>query len=342
MTLGDWLREWLTAEYGVEVGMTREELLTQSKVPGRTVETYESIIRVHMLPKIGDIPLQRLRTTHLRQYFDVVGRKLVANTCQVHYILLQSALEAAVNERLVEDNVARRMTGKPSKTRGEDSQEEATKHCWEPHEAQRFLAAAHNAGPQWAALFTLALDTGMRKGELCGLKWEDIDWGAEALTVRRSLARASRRPIYGPTKGRRLRTIQLMPDTLALLKAHRVHQLEIRLAAGPAYHDHGLVFAKEPSPRRRDTLGCPLQSNNLGQREFAQLIEAAGVKRIKFHGLRHTCATMLLSAGHPPYEVSKRLGHRDTATTLEIYAHVLPAANAAIVDTLRRGLGFSD
>lgn len=60
MTLGDWLREWLTAEYGVEVGMTREELLTQSKVPGRTVETYESIIRVHMLPEIGDIPLQRL------------------------------------------------------------------------------------------------------------------------------------------------------------------------------------------------------------------------------------------------------------------------------------------
>jgi len=105
--------------------------------------------------------------------------KLVANTCQVHYILLQSALEAAVNERLVEDNVARRMTGKPSKTRGEDSQEEATKHCWEPHEAQRFLAAAHNAGPpNGLPLFTLGrLDTGMRKGELCGLKWEDIDWG---------------------------------------------------------------------------------------------------------------------------------------------------------------------
>ena len=130
------------------------------------------------------------------------------------------------------------------------------------------------------------------------------------------------------------------PETMDALKAHKKHQAEVRLAAGSAYHNHGLVFAKEPSRNRTDTLGCPLQSNNIGQREYAKIIEAAGVKPIKFHGLRHTCATLLLQSGAKPYEVSERLGHRDVATTMEIYAHVLPSAETALVDLMRKGLGF--
>jgi integrase len=339
MTVKDWLEEWFTAVYGVAVDASREELLTGSRVPGRTVETYASIINVHLIPALGSVQLQRLRTTHVRKYFDDVGKRLEMSTCQVHYILLQSALEAAVQEELVTANVARRMTGKPRKNR-EDSHEEAMVHCWDYDEAQAFVSAARDCGPQWAALAMLAIDSGMRKGELCGLHWPDIDWDAGTVIVRRSLTRASRNPLYGPTKGRRLRTLKLMPETMAALKAHKKHQAEVRLAAGPAYHNHGLVFAKEPSRNRTDTLGCPLQSNNIGQREYAKIIEAAGVKPIKFHGLRHTCATLLLQSGAKPYEVSERLGHRDTATTMEIYAHVLPSAEAALVDLMRKGLGF--
>jgi integrase len=344
ITLGDWLCEWFAAKYGVEIGAPREELLTQSRVPGRTADSYESIIRVHILPRsISHIPLQRLRTTHLRLYFDDVGKTLSESTCHKHYIILQSALEAAVREKLIPENVARLMTGKPNgRAMREDLTSEAIIHCWTVDEVQRFLQATRGAGLQWETFFTVALDTGMRRGELCGLKWEDIDWSAGTITVRRSLTRAGRDPIFGPTKGKRLRTIPVLPDTLTLLRAHRVRQLEIRLAAGPAYHDHGLVFAKEPSPRRQDTLGCPLQANNIGQREFTQLIKAAGVKPIKFHGLRHTSATMLLSAGHPPYKVSERLGHRDVATTQEIYAHVLPQDKDELLETLSKGLGFSE
>jgi len=100
----------------------------------------------------------------------------------------------------------------------------------------------------------------------------------------------------------------------------------MRMANRTTYTDHALVFAKEWADVQRygATLGQPLQSNNLGQREYARLIKAAGVRPIKFHGLRHTCATLLLQAGQPVHVVAERLGHKKVEMTLNIYAHVLP------------------
>jgi integrase len=117
-------------------------------------------------------------------------------------------------------------------------------------------------------------------------------------------------PVFGPTKTGRPRTISLSSAIIALLRTHRQHQRELRMANRPHYHDHDLVFAKEWSDlqRRTDCLGGPLQINNLGQREYATLIKAAAVKPIKFHGLRHTCATLLLKAGTPVHVVSERVG----------------------------------
>jgi len=116
------------------------------------------------------------------------------------------------------------------------------------------------------------------------------------------------------------------------------------MANRTAYHDHGLVFAKEYGDvrRRADKLGHPLQSNNLGERSFARLCEAAEVRRITFHGLRHTCATLLLAAGEPVHVVSERLGHSDVSITLNNYAHVLKAHERSAADrmaTLLHGAG---
>jgi integrase len=133
--------------------------------------------------------------------------------------------------------------------------------------------------------------------------------------------------VFGTTKTKTARTIELAAETLTLLKTHKAHQAEVKIKNRLVYHDLGLIFAKEWTDvsRQHDVLGDPLQVNNIGQRQFARLIKAANVKRIKFHGLRHTTATLMLSAGVPAHVVQRRLGHRKIEMTLGIYAHALPS-----------------
>ncbi|NMA62252.1 MAG: site-specific integrase, partial [Firmicutes bacterium] len=159
-------------------------------------------------------------------------------------------------------------------------------------------------------------ETGMRKGEICGLKWEDVDLVARRLAVKRTLLRASPEPILGPPKNGRSRAIAISPQTASLLKKHKTKQNELKLSVGEAYADKGFVFAKEN--------GDPIQINNFGQRSYTDLIELAGVKNIRFHDLRHTCATLLLAKGVNPKIVQERLGHTDISMTLNRYSHVTP------------------
>ena len=172
----------------------------------------------------------------------------------------------------------------------------------------------------------MALDTGMRKGELGGLRWANVDLDAGKVRIVEQLLKPGPEPVFGPTKTGKPRTVSLAPETVELLRAHKRTQAELKLRNRATYAEHGLVFAKGWSEvrRRTDALGQPLQLNNLGQREFAALIKAANVRRIKFHGLRHTCATLLLQAGQPVHVVSERLGHSKVSMTMEVYAHVLP------------------
>jgi integrase len=183
------------------------------------------------------------------------------------------------------------------------------------------LAAAEAAGPQSSAFFALALDTGARKGELCGLRWADVDLTHATVTITRQLLKPGIQPVFGTPKRDRSRVVDLAPETVARLKIHRRAQTELKLRNRTAYHDLGLVFAKEWGDlhRREDSLGLPLQSNNLGQREFAPVIKAAKVRPITFHGLRHTSATLLLINGEPVHVVSAvwvmRPSRRPSAST---------------------------
>ena len=141
----------------------------------------------------------------------------------------------------------------------------------------------------------------------------------------RQLTQTGTRPVFGPVKNGQARTIDLAPETVQLLLAHKRAQAELKMRNRQCCQDYGLLFAKEWGDLhgRQDSLGLPLQSNNLGQREFARILKAAGVRPITIHGLRHTSAT--LKAGVAPHVVQQRLGHKKITTTLDIYAHALPS-----------------
>ncbi len=334
VSVGRWLREWL------------EDCVKPPMKSPRTYERYRSIVEAHLIPALGKVPLQKLRGSQIRRYFDDCENKLDRSTLALHCTVLNGALDVAVEDGLLRSNPLASLKRKPKRKTYQDdleAQEEIIENCWEAEDARKFLETAQAAGPQWAAFFALALDTGMRKSELCGLMWRDVDWSEGTVTVRQQLARSPRGepPAFAVTKGRQARRIYIAPETLRLLREHRKRQAEVRLASGGKYRDFGLVFAKEPGARVWRP-GYPLQANNLGERIFANLIEMAKVKRIKFHGLRHTCATLLLNNRVPVHYVSRRLGHKDELTTLRIYAHVLVSADKQFVGELAQLIGLGN
>ena len=147
-----------------------------------------------------------------------------------------------------------------------------------------------------AAFYTLALETGMRKAELCGLKWGDVDFEACTVRVVRQLVRMGKEPTFKAPKSKSgTRTIDISPEVAELLDVHRRHQAEIKMANRIVYRDNNLVFAKEWADVTKYgvVIGDPIQMNNIGQREFARLVEPAGVRPIKFHGPRHTWISFL-------------------------------------------------
>jgi len=324
VTLIAWLREWL------------EAAIKPQRQPA-TYTRYRGIIENHIRKAaIAELPLQRLRPSHLEAYYGTATGS--AATLMLHHTVIRRALRTAVRDRRVTVNVASDLDGRPRRQRGRS--EDAPAHCWTGAEAQAFLTAAKAAGPQNAAFYGLALDSGARKGELCGLAWADVDLDAGKIHIIRQLTKGGSKPTFGPPKGKRPRTVTLSAETVALLKEHKQQQSTLKMRNRMVYRALGIVFAKEWGElhTRKDLLGQPLQANNLGERSFDGLSQAAGIRRIKFHGLRHTCATLLLQVGEPVHVVAQRLGHADVQTTLNTYAHVLPDMQQNAADRLPAAL----
>ena len=252
----------------------------------------------------------------------MTDRQRIRIDAGIDHTVLSRALRKAKRDNLINANPIPDVESRPRRKRDPEA---ARENCWSQEEARQFLATAKESGAQAAALYALALETGVRKGELCGLAWKHVDLDGGQVSVERQLSKGGEEPVYGPPKNGRPRTILITPSTVDLLKAHKRSQAELRMANRTTYHDHGLVFAKDYGDLRRctDLLGQPLQANNLGERSFARLCASAKVKRITFHGLRHTSATLLLAAGEPVHIVSERLGHSDVSITLNVHAHVL-------------------
>lgn len=184
-------------------------------------------------------------------------------------------------------------------------------------QAQRFLEAAK--GDPLETLYIVALTTGMRQGKLLGLQWKDINFTNGILQVKRKIARIGGKGFVfsEPKTAKSRRNITLTPLAIEGLKQHRIHQNEQRLLAGPEWEDYDLVFC--------NSVGKPIEVGNMTRRSFRPILQKAGLPIIRFHDLRHSCASLLLFLGVHPKVVQELLGHSQISLTLDIYSHAFPS-----------------
>jgi len=294
LKLGEYLGRWL-------------EDSVKGTVRNTTYERYEQISRARIVPMLGGVKLKALSPTHVRGLYKEKLSSLSPRTVQYIHVTLHKALKQAVSDGLIPRNATEAV--KPPQVRREEIRPLT------PEQVKMLLEAA--SGDRLEALYVLAVHTGLRQGELLGLKWDDIDLETGTLQVRRALTTAKGGPrLAAPkTKGSR-RRVSLTGSAAQALKSHLERQLEEIDRAGSLWQENGLVFASET--------GAPLDRRDLTSRRFKPLLKRAGLPHFRFHDLRHTCATLLLTQNVNPKVVSEMLGHSSIAITLDTYSHVLP------------------
>jgi integrase len=277
-------------------------------------------VRVHIKPVLGRIKLKALTPAHVRGlYREKLDDGLAPRTVQYIHVTLHKALKDAVMDGLIPRNV----TDAVRAPRGKGKEINALS----PDQARAFLEAANEVGDRFEALYVLATTAGLREGEMLGLKWEDLDFDAGTLSVRRTLSEARCGRFFEAPKNGKGRSIQLTRQAVEALRSHRKRQNEERLRLGGLWEDRSLVFPAQ--------VGTPMNAKNLTVRSFKPLLERAGLPHsVRIHDLRHTCATLLLGRGVHPKIVQELLGHATIAITLDTYSHVLPNMQGEAVSAM--------
>ncbi|KIL80154.1 tyrosine-type recombinase/integrase [Bacillus badius] len=272
----------------------------------QTAQTYQSYLKNRVIPQLGCIKLAHLTPKLLQDYVNnLIEEGLSSSTIKKAYNVIKASLDFAVDMELLSSN--------PAKKIQLPKERKAKITVWELNDVRTFLeVAAHH---RWYIAFHLAITTGMRRGEILGLRWKDIDLEKGVLYVRQTLSKDEKQFLTGAKTISGVRSIKLSKETVVILKKHKATISKAKLKCGPAYEDYDLVICTAG--------GTPVNPENL-KRSYMQLIQQAGVPKIRFHDLRHTHATMLLSQGVHAKVISERLGHSNIKTTLDIYSHVLP------------------
>jgi integrase len=323
------LREIDTGGYVAQSAMPLAELLerwlTEWVAPNRssvTVESYRSAM-ARIVPELGAIPVQKLRPVDLQSYYAHMLRSgradgsggLSPTSVHSHHRCLHAALAVAVKWGIVARNVADAVQPPQPKR--------SIPEPWNPSETRQFLETA--AGHRLYAFYALAAVTGLRRGEICGLRWEDVDLDAGLLRVQQTIVYAGGKQYAKPNPKTEYSSepLSISQAMVSVLRAHRIEQHKERLQAGDKWQGHGLVFC-QPN-------GSPLVANNIG-RDFAVLCRRAGVRRIRFHDLRHTYSAQLIDQGVPVTVVQRRLRHAKASTTMDMYGHAMPESERAAAE----------
>ncbi len=308
-TVGEYVTRWL-------------EDFARGDLAPRTYHNYKLQIREHIIPAFGPMKLSKLDTANLQALYAVKLRDgLKPSSVKYIHAVLHRAMSKAVELRLIPHNPA--AGADPPKVR----QEEITP--LDAEQARAFLDAAH--GEKFEALYALSLTCGLRMGEALGLKWSDIDLSAGTLRVNRQLQRMREGGglVFSEPKNASRRTIDLPQRTVRALQSHRKRQTEERLRAS-LYEDSGLVFTTAK--------GTPLDAQNIVNRYFKPLLKRTGLPDIRWHDLRHTCATLLLGRSVHPKLVQHLLGHASITMTLDRYSHWIPSMGRHAADGMEEAL----
>lgn len=294
-TVAEFLEEWL------------EGSARPSVRPG-SYASYASLIRVHLIPELGHVPLAKLTPQQIQA---LMNRKLASGLSPRRVAMIRGTLRTALNQALRWGLVARNVATLVSPPRAAHFEVRPL----DPAQARAFLDAVR--GDRLEALYTVALAIGLRQGEALGLRWEEVDLEAGVVRVRHSLQRIDGGlRLVEPKSARSRRTIVLPDVARDALRVHRLRQTEQRLAIGAEWDESGFVFTT--------ALGRPLNDSNVTHM-FQRHLERAGLPRQRFHDLRHACASLLLAQGVSPRTVMDILGHSQITLTLNTYSHVTPA-----------------
>lgn len=311
--LGQFLQHWLTA--------------VRPSLRPATYASYEGVARLHIAPELGRITLDKLSIEHVA---GLIARKQATSglsTRSVHYVLLilRNALNKAMRWGLVARNVATLVDG--------PRVEHKDVRVLSPVETKRLLEAAR--GDPLEGLLVLSVSTGVRLGEALGLQWSNVDLDRRQLRIDKSLHRVTGQgQVLAETKTRRSRrTIALPVMTADVLRRQRSQQINQRRAAGREWYNGDFVFTASS--------GRPLDSRNVG-RMFRRVLRKARLPRMRFHDLRHSCASLLLAQGIAPRVVMETLGHSRISVTMDTYTHVMPTLLRDAADAMDRSIGIED
>jgi len=298
------LREWLEAH--------------KLRVRPKTAFQYNQVLEQHVIPYLGKIKLKELRPDHIQSLYSTKLKDGASErTVLIIHSVIHRALEQALKWGLVGRNVADAVTRPRVKKKEMKTLDD--------NQARSFLSSLK--GSRYDAFFWVAISTGLRQGELLGLKWSDVDWRNRCIHVQRQVQRLSHGGLgFAPPKSEAgKRTIVLGAAVLEKLREQMAYQDTEKSFAGKDWQEFDLIF---PS-----AVGTPYDHRNI-YRVFKILLKEAGMPEIRFHDLRHTAATLLLQQGVNPKVVQERLGHSDVTLTLNTYSHVMGTIQDDAADKL--------
>ena len=307
LTLNEYLDKWLK--------------IIKPRVAEQTFNSYELMLRVYIRPHVGKLKLSDIRIMTVQNvYSEMQEDGLSPRTVRYAHAVFSMALSKAVEWGNIATNPCD-YAELPKQTRKETK-------AFSPQQAKRFLECA--AQDRHGLIFELALMSAMRPEEYLALKWTDIDFERCTATIQRAIVwiKGSGFKFTETKTAKSRRTIPLPISILPKLKEHKRQQTEHRFKLGSVYENHNLVFANE--------IGKPHHYRNLTQRHYEKILKRAELDKEGFvlYSLRHSCATLLLSAGENAKVVSERLGHSSVKMTLDTYSHVLPDMQQSATDKL--------